>query len=213
MTARPAVVWTAVSPPDLRRIAAAGWRSWPADIEFRASPDRADAVRVATGAIVPVHGAAHVLRVEAAQSLACAIMEDAEYRGPISDIEIATVESHLDAAIPEAWRQYLQRSSWFRRGWLASGAYVWLYSAAESLETIRAWGASARAHPGILIIGGDGGGAMLTMDLREQQPRVLLTDNVSPGWADSIVQCSLGDFIGQLDRGSFDFSFGPIERP
>lgn len=223
------VLWTAASPDDVQQIAAGGWRSWPGRVPFHGTMSREEAVAVARDAIVAVHGAGHVLRLEVdqvfaerhadlrvpaervadlTQALAGGITEEAEYQGPIGDIEVAKAEAALRTPLPTQWRRYLQGPSWFRRGWIASGAYVWLYSAEESVDYLRAWGESARDHPGILIIGGDGAGEMLTTDLREPEPRVLLTNIVSPGWKESIVQStSISAFIEQIEDGSFEFAF------
>ena len=85
-----------------------------------------------------------------------AIVEEADYRGPVGDQEFTDVPHALGGALPAVWRGYLQGSSWFRRGWMTGGAHVRLHTPREMLEWHHAWGESTDAHPGIAVIGGDG---------------------------------------------------------
>lgn len=136
-------------------------------------------------------------------------MTETEYNGPISDLEIRNAEAALQLRLPKAWCEFIQASRWFRRGWMKTGAYVWLYTPAESVEHWRAWGAPAAERPGMIIIGGDGGGELLTIDARNPDSHVTLTPNVSVGWEDSIEQAaSIAAFIAAIKNGSFEFSFG-----
>jgi hypothetical protein len=136
-------------------------------------------------------------------------MTETEYSGPIEDLEIRNAEAVLKLTFPNAWREFIQSHAWFRRGWMKTGAYVWLYSPSESVECWRAWGAPAAERPGMIIIGGDSGGELITIDARRPDSPVTLTPNVSVGWKDSIAQAvSIVEFIAQVKDGSFDFAFG-----
>lgn len=136
-------------------------------------------------------------------------MTEAEYSGPITDLEIRNAEAALKLTFPNAWREFIQRDAWFRRGWMKTGAYVSLYTPSESVEYWRAWGASAAERPGMIIIGGDGAAELLTVDARQSDPPVTLTPNVSAGWEGSIEQAaSISAFIAAISDGSFEFAFG-----
>jgi hypothetical protein len=67
------------------------------------------------------------------------ITEYAEYRGPVSGEEFTDTQHALGRALPEAWRDFLQGPSWFRRGWMTGGAYVWLNTPREMLDLHDAW--------------------------------------------------------------------------
>ncbi|GAA1416175.1 hypothetical protein ACFQZ4_48315 [Catellatospora coxensis] len=141
------------------------------------------------------------------ENLVSVIIEQAEYRAALDDREFADARA---AALPSAWRGYLQRSAWFRRGWQPTGCYLWLYPPREGIELAEAWGEDAvGAHPGIAIIGGNGSREHLAIDLRKDDPPVLLVDAyASEGWADALVQAnSVAEFTGRVEAGSFDFSW------
>ncbi|XVV17413.1 hypothetical protein ACQP2X_24440 [Actinoplanes sp. CA-131856] len=137
-----------------------------------------------------------------------AIMEDADYRGPVDDAEFAEAEQFLGRPLPRAWQSYLQGGSWLRRGWLASGTYVWLNTPREMLGLHEAWDEAAGAHPGIAIIGGDGSREQLVLDLRKDPAPVLLLDTASAGWETGIRQTGdVGELIDRIESGEFEFSF------
>ncbi len=108
-----------------------------------------------------------------------AIIEEADYRGPVNDQEFTDADRALRRALPAAWRTYLQGKSWFRRGWMTSGAYVWLNTPRQMLELHYAWDESTDVHPGIAIIGGDGSREQLVLDLRSEPAPVLLVESSS----------------------------------
>jgi len=136
-----------------------------------------------------------------------AIREEADYRAPVPDHEFAAAEA-LGTALPAPWRSYLQSASWFRRGWLPSGCYLWLYSPHEATALLDAWGQQARTnHPGIAIIGGDGSREHLALDLRRDPAPVLLVDITSEGWPAAMPQADdVTSFIEQVESGRFDFT-------
>ncbi|MEV4518033.1 hypothetical protein AB0K00_54890 [Dactylosporangium sp. NPDC049525] len=108
-----------------------------------------------------------------------AIMEEADYRGPVDDQEFTDAHDALGRALPAAWRTYLRGASWFRRGWLPNGAYVWLNTPREMLGLHDAWDESTVAHPGIAIIGNDGSREQIVLDLRRDPAPVLMVDITS----------------------------------
>ncbi|SCL46712.1 hypothetical protein GA0070608_6446 [Micromonospora peucetia] len=137
-----------------------------------------------------------------------AIIEEADYRGPVGDQEFTDAHHALGRALPAAWRAYLQGASWFRRGWMTGGAYVWLNTPREMLELHHAWDESTDAHPGIAIIGGDGSREQLVLDLRSDPAPVLLVDITSSGWDNAIRQADdVGELIDRIEAGTFAFDF------
>ena len=220
----PIPLWTAVDDRELQAIASAGWRSWLPERSLERTQAREDAVAVARR-VAKERGIGHVVRLEIDpalvekdarvlqpgdidRALTCAIIADAEYRGSATDVEIRTAEASMREPFPDAWRAHLRKPVRFCRGWMATGAYVWLYQPTESADYILAWGELA-SRPGMIVIGGDGAGEMITVDARDPNPPVTLTPNVSIGWKDSVVQTSsIDEFLNAVENGTFDFVFG-----
>lgn len=201
---------------------------------FRAFQDRRDATAVARAQKVPAGGVGYVMSFPVRRSflarypepgspgefvipaddlaeldanLVGAIVEESDYRGPVSDREFEAAEADLGKPLPVAWRRYLQGASWFRRGWLSSGCYVWLYPPGEGVEVLREWGAQIAAeHPGMAIIGGSGASENLVVDLREEPGPVLLIDGSSEGWGSGLRQAQdTGAFVAAIESGEFDY--------
>ncbi|MEV0136230.1 hypothetical protein AB0H83_48360 [Dactylosporangium sp. NPDC050688] len=203
---------------------------------FSAVPDRRHAARITRERIVPAEGAGYVARFEVERSfvetcradrrgepgylipagdvaalnahIVGAITEEADYRGPVSAEEFAEAEEALGRPLPAAWRSYLQGGSWFRRGWLTSGAYVWLNTPREMLQLHAAWDDGTETHPGMAIVGGDGAREHLVLDLRSEPAPVLLIDNTSAGWESGVRQADdAGALVGRIESGDFEFAF------
>lgn len=220
------VRWAAVTESELAAIADAKWRAWPAHVPLRIR-DRRDPAVTEAQSFARASGAGSVVRIELEATFASAhsqldgspdlatlnralavLMTDAEYLGAVSTAEIDHAEQALGLRFPVAWRSYITRSVWFRRGWMATGAYVWLYTPSETVDHVRAWIGGRRDRTGMLVIGGDGASEVLTVDARLVDSSVTLTPNVSVGWIDSIEQApSLEQFLAAIDTGTFDFTF------
>ncbi len=72
---------------------------------------------------------------------------------------------------------------------------LWLVSLSPDL---------ADAHPGIAIIGGDGGRERLAIDPRRPDSPVSLVDVTSVGWDDAVQQAdSVAAFVTAIDDGTF----------
>lgn len=137
-----------------------------------------------------------------------AIIEEADYRGPVGDQEFTDAHHALGRALPAAWRAYLQGASWLRRGWMTGGAYVWLNTPREMLELHHAWDECTDTHPGLAIIGGDGSREQLVLDLRSDPAPVLLVDITSSGWDDATRQADdVDELIDRIEAGTFAFNF------
>ncbi|MFG1991261.1 hypothetical protein ACGFJ7_14925 [Actinoplanes sp. NPDC048988] len=197
-------------------------------MDLRVFAGRGAAERVAREEIVGREGAGFVLKLEVRREffadgavpgdglvvaagdvaelntqLAGTIVEAVDFRGAVDDAEFAGGPS-----LPAEWRAYLQSPSWFRRGLLASGKYVWLYPPAEGREILAIWEAEER-FPGIALIGGDGGLENFVFDLRQDPAPVLMVSNASESWADAVVQApDAADFIKRLEDGTFDLAVG-----
>ncbi len=137
-----------------------------------------------------------------------AIMEEADYRGPVDDAEFTEAEQRLGFPLPQTWQRYLLGESWFRRGWLTRETYIWLNTPRETLGLHEAWDETADVHPGIAIIGGDGSREQLVLDLRKDPAPVLLLDTTSAGWETGIQQAGdVSQLIDRIESGEFEFSF------
>ncbi|MCO8276655.1 hypothetical protein M1L60_39360 [Actinoplanes sp. TRM 88003] len=193
--------WGAAGAGDVKRIEAADWREWPPELSL--FDDRDEAVRVAREKLVPEEGAGHVLRVQARDGEPTGvIVEEADWRGPVPDSEFAE-----GPELPKAWRSYLQSPSWLRRGWLSSGKYVWLYPPVEARQLLAIWETEG-THPGIALIGGDGGLENFVLDLRQDPAPVLLVSNASESWDDAVVQAAdIEAFIARIEDGTFDLTW------
>ncbi|MGK5677772.1 hypothetical protein [Actinoplanes sp. URMC 104] len=190
--------WGAAGAADVERIEAGDWREWPSGL--RLFDDRLAAVRVAREKLVPEEGAGHVLRVQTRDGEPVGvIVEEADYRGPVPEPEFAD-----GPELPEAWRRYLRSPSWLRRGWLPSGKYIWLYPPAQARQILRIWETEG-THPGIALIGGDGGLENFVVDLRQDPAPVLMVSNASEGWDDAVVQApDVATFVARVEDGTFD---------
>ena len=134
----------------------------------------------------------------------------AEYRGPVPDADFAAAEAALGQQLPAAWRAYLQGSAWLRQGWLESAAFVTLYPPTETTQCVSDQSVLHETHPGLAVIGSDGGGEQIVLDLRRDPAPVMLVNMTSSGWPDAILQVdNVADFIDAIENGSFTFEFDP----
>jgi hypothetical protein len=147
-----------------------------------------------------------------------AIVEEAPYRGPVTDQEFADVAHEIGRPFPVPWRDYLQRPSWFGRGWLPGGDYLAPMAPKESLAFAKAWPEGRARLPGLAILSGDGSREVLAVDLRDDQAHVVLIDVTSTGWANAAPQASsVQQFIERIEADTFEFAWhvtgrGPSNR-
>lgn len=129
---------------------------------------------------------------------------------PVPDSEILDVQAWLGASIPVAWKRYLHRASWLRRGWLASGTFLTLNSPHEARASMLAWDEALDGHPGYYQLGTDGSRLLYCVDLRDIGLGVMITDIAAGGWDEADHPgISLEQFIARIDDGSFRPYPGP----
>jgi hypothetical protein len=84
---------------------------------------------------------------------------------------------------------------------------VWLYPPAEARQLLAIWETES-THPGIALIGGDGGLENFVLDLRQSPAPVLLVSNASESWDDAVVQSvDVESFIARIEDGTFDLTW------
>jgi hypothetical protein len=82
-----------------------------------------------------------------------------------------------------------------------------LYTSSETLDLQGAWDESTAHHPGIAVIGGDGGREHLVLGLRRDPSPVLLADVTSEGRDSAIRQAGdVARFIEGIESGTFAFT-------
>lgn len=216
-------IWCAVTADQLAQIAKSHWRHWAPDEKIHTTDVLEEAAAKARE-LAEARGAGHVLKLavtsdfverypggrvppgsnrELVASLRHAISEYAHYRGSLSEAELEAVETALGRALPTGWRRHLSSPSWFHRGWMRTGAYVWLYPPTMSAEL-----SSDDFCPGMFVIGGDGASEQLVLDLRDPSPPVMLANVVCSGWGETFLQApSVASFLTEVGAGTFKFSF------
>ncbi|MFJ6671754.1 SMI1/KNR4 family protein [Actinosynnema sp. NPDC091369] len=117
------------------------------------------------------------------------IVCEAEYRGPVADVEFDRARARLGRPLPAAWRRYLQGGSWWRSGRLGD-AVVTLHPPMETLEGGR---------PGLAIVGDDGSGGRIAFDLTLDPAPVLVLD--VEGHEAVVVASDAEAFIAQVEAG------------
>src|SRR4051812_15016283 len=228
-------LWCAVGPRELQALAATGWSSWPQldaqDTSVEAYRVRAEAVAVVRDEVVEVEGEGSLVVFDVppdvvgwsgvlvrgdrlllpkgrrlSKAVVGDISEEAQYQRGASSSEVDAVRDAFGELVPDAWRAMVQAHGWLRRGWTATGAYVDLHPPAEAVRATQAWTSELVYHPGVLVIGGDGGDRRLAIDLREDDPPVRLLHVASTGWDDTVVQApSVGALVERLEVGDFTY--------
>lgn len=124
----------------------------------------------------------------------------------VTEPDLVAAEAALGVVLPQDYRDFLQTSDGLEE--LMPDAYVSLWPLSEVVNIGRSdtYGLAEQV-PGLLLIGGDGGGELLGLDLRSDPPRVVLVNAIGASWADASVQAnSVSGLITQL-RGGGSYSF------
>lgn len=120
---------------------------------------------------------------------------------------LASAEASLGVKLPTDYRDTIKSSNGFEE--MLPNAYVVLWPLEEVVDINRrdAYGL-LESLPGLLLIGSDGGGELLALDLRTDQPAVVLVNAVCASWDEVSPQSdSLHDVLAVLRAGgSFRFT-------
>ncbi len=224
-------VWRPTGQRELDLVAESGWSAWPPRLAdqpiFYPVLNQWYATKIAREWNVPAGGVGYVTRFDVANAylsrhavqqaggrdvleywipaaeldefnanIVSHIVMVTEYRAPLDDVSFTS-------NLPVSWRAYLQGESWLCRGRVSDNTYVHLYQPAETAGESVEW---VGTHPGIAILGDDGGRERLAVDLRLDDPPVVAIEVTSDGWADAIEQAeSVTAFVGAIEGGSFTF--------
>lgn len=132
------------------------------------------------------------------------ISEEAQYQRGVEASELDAVQLAFGEPVPAAWRAMVTAPTWLRRGWMTTGAHVELHPPLDAVRITRDWWGELIFHPSALVIGRDGAGRTLAIDLRENDPPVLAFDALSTGWDDGVQQAiSVADLAERLEVGDF----------
>lgn len=120
--------------------------------------------------------------------------------------ELRLAETELGVVFPDDYSAFVISSGRVDRDF--GGSWLMLYGVDELVPLNRAHDHSD-SHPGLVLIGSDGGGEGVGFDFRAQRPPVVLVNFVSPGWQDAIRQAdTFTDFMDQRNSG-LPYWFGP----
>jgi hypothetical protein len=136
------------------------------------------------------------------------IREIAEYRGSVPEDDLKAAESALKYSLPDSWKRYLRQASWFSRGFPSEECFLQLYTPAQSVDISGSWRSSTGSKEMVFILGSDGGGEYIALDLASPSPKVMLIATVTSGWSEAIEQsATVEEFVLRLEDGSFTFTF------
>ena len=124
----------------------------------------------------------------------------------VHEPDLVAAESALGVVLPDDYRNFLKTSDGMAE--LMPDAYVNIWPLAEEVD-ICTTDAYVLADPdqGLLLIGSNGSGELLGLDLRSSPARVVLVNAISASWAEASAQAeSVSRLIAQLrEGGSYSF--------
>jgi hypothetical protein len=117
----------------------------------------------------------------------------------VSRDDITEFEADLSVRLPDGYRAFLDHDH--RIEGRFGDAYLVLWSALEAKELNASYGLRDDAE-GLVLIGSNGAGEAVALDLRAGAERVVLIPFISSGWDDAVQQASsFAEFMGQRERG------------
>ncbi len=129
----------------------------------------------------------------------------------MSDEDLAAAEAVLGHRLPEDYAAFLRHQDGLAD--FVGEAYLDLWTLPDVVARNAdedPWSSLRDGHPGILVVGSDGGGEWVAYDMRRTPPPVLLVNNLSSGWHEACWQAdSVDDLLARLrGGGSLRFETG-----
>lgn len=116
------------------------------------------------------------------------------------------LEGSLGVVLPDDYRQFLSASDGLIEEMPQAYVELWALDDVVTIHDSDAYGLD-ESLPGLLLIGGDGGGELLAFDLRQAPFRLVLVNAISASWSEAAYQAdSLTDLLAHLRAGG-EFSF------
>ena len=124
----------------------------------------------------------------------------------VNEPDLVAAESALGVALPQDHRSFLTSSNGIEETMPNAYVVLWPLVDVVNVSTTDAYG-MAEKFPGLVLIGGDGGGELLGLDFRFTPARVVLVNAISASWAEASEQAeSVSRFIAKLrSGGSYSF--------
>ncbi len=123
---------------------------------------------------------------------------------PVTEAELAAAEAALGHTLPEDYANFLRRQDGLAE--FVGEAYLDLWTLSDVWARNAdgdPWNMLQERHPGILVVGSDGGGEWVAYDMRRASSPVLLVNNLSSGWHEACWQAdSIDDLIDVLRGGA-----------
>lgn len=116
---------------------------------------------------------------------------------------LSAFEERYGVRLPDDYRGFMvDHDGWL--GWTGSGDWLEIVSIDELEECNLV--PQTRTHPGLTLIGSDGGRELVGFDNRQDPAPVVLVQITSSGWEDAVVQApSFSGFRVQLDQTGYRF--------
>jgi hypothetical protein len=122
---------------------------------------------------------------------------------PVTDEDLAAAEAALGHRLPTDYAKLLRCQDGLAD--FVGEAYLDLWTLPDVVARNadeEPWNYLRDRHPGILVVGSDGGGEWLAYDLRRTPSPVLLVNNLSSGWHEAFLQAdSIDDLLDMLRGG------------
>jgi hypothetical protein len=119
----------------------------------------------------------------------------------VQESDLATAEAALGITLPVDYRQYLMLENGSIEQSDDTYIELWCLEVVAQINTSDAYGLG-ESLPGLLLIGSDGGGELLGLDLRTAPAQVVLVNAISGSWDEASYQTdSVSAFLAHLRSG------------